>query len=81
MIDWIKTVRGRRVRQKAAASPEYVAILHAARALGHPVKWCDERADSFLLDQQGRGTVVDAELGARPRNAKLRDSDQHVVTK
>jgi CO/xanthine dehydrogenase Mo-binding subunit len=62
MIDWIKTVRGRRVRQKAAAYPEYVAILHAARALGRPVKWCDERADSFLLDQQGRGTVVDAEL-------------------
>jgi aerobic carbon-monoxide dehydrogenase large subunit len=57
MIDWIKTVRGRRVRQKAAAYPEYVAILHAARALGRPVKWCDERADSFLLDQQGRGTV------------------------
>jgi Molybdopterin-binding domain of aldehyde dehydrogenase len=50
------------VRQKAAAYPEYVAILHAARALGRPVKWCDERADSFLLDQQGRGTVVDAEL-------------------
>jgi hypothetical protein len=62
MIDWIKIVRGRRVRQKAAASPQYVAILHAARALGRPVKWCDERADSFLLDQQGRGTVVDAEL-------------------
>jgi hypothetical protein len=59
MIDWIKTVRGRRVRQKAAAYPEYVAILHAARALGRP---CDERADSFLLDQQGRGTIVDAEL-------------------
>jgi Molybdopterin-binding domain of aldehyde dehydrogenase len=62
MIDWIKIVRRRRVRQKAAAYPEYVAILHVARALGRPVKWCDERADSFLLDQQGRGTVVDAEL-------------------
>jgi CO/xanthine dehydrogenase Mo-binding subunit len=57
MIDWIKTARGRRVRQKAAAYPEYVALLQAARALGRPVKWCDERADSFLLDQQGRGTV------------------------
>jgi hypothetical protein len=30
MIDWIKTVRGRRVRQKAAAYPEYVALLRAA---------------------------------------------------
>jgi carbon-monoxide dehydrogenase large subunit len=47
---------------KAAAYPEYLAILHAARALGRPVKWCDERADSFLSDQQGRGTIVDAEL-------------------
>ena len=47
---------------KAAAYPEYVAILHAARALGRPVKWCDERSDSFLSDQQGRGTIVEAEL-------------------
>jgi aerobic carbon-monoxide dehydrogenase large subunit len=47
---------------KAAAYPEYVAILHAARALGRPVKWCDDRSDSFLSDQQGRGTIVEAEL-------------------
>ena len=47
---------------KAAAYPEYVAILHAARALGRPVKWCDERSDSFLSDQQGRGTIVEGEL-------------------
>jgi carbon-monoxide dehydrogenase large subunit len=47
---------------KSAAYPEYVAILHAARALGRPVKWCDARSGSFLSDQHGRGTVVDAEL-------------------
>jgi carbon-monoxide dehydrogenase large subunit len=47
---------------KAAAYPEYVGILHAARALGRPVKWCDERAGSFLSDQQGRGTIADGEL-------------------
>ena len=47
---------------KAAAYPEYVAILHAARALGRPVKWCDERSDGFLSDQQGRGTIVEGEL-------------------
>ncbi|WP_374449162.1 xanthine dehydrogenase family protein molybdopterin-binding subunit, partial [Stella sp.] len=28
---------------KAAAYPEYVAILHAAKELGMPVKWTDER--------------------------------------
>jgi carbon-monoxide dehydrogenase large subunit len=47
---------------KAAAYPEYVLILHAARALGRPIKWCDERSDSFLSDQQGRATIVDGEL-------------------
>jgi aerobic carbon-monoxide dehydrogenase large subunit len=47
---------------KAAAYPEYVGILHAARALGRPVKWCDERSGSFLSDQHGRGTVVEGEL-------------------
>jgi carbon-monoxide dehydrogenase large subunit len=47
---------------KAAAYPEYVGILHAAQALGRPVKWCDERAGSFLSDQQGRGTIVEGEL-------------------
>jgi carbon-monoxide dehydrogenase large subunit len=47
---------------KSAAYPEYVGILHAARALGRPVKWCDPRSGSFLSDQHGRGTVVEAEL-------------------
>jgi carbon-monoxide dehydrogenase large subunit len=62
MIDWIKTVRVAVFGRRARFYPEYVAILHAARALGRLVKWCDERTDSFLLDQQGRGTAVDAEL-------------------
>jgi carbon-monoxide dehydrogenase large subunit len=47
---------------KAAAYPEYVGILHAAQALGRPVKWCDERSGSFVSDQQGRGTIVEGEL-------------------
>jgi aerobic carbon-monoxide dehydrogenase large subunit len=47
---------------KSAAYPEYVGILHAARLLGRPVKWCDLRSGSFLSDQQGRATVVEAEL-------------------
>jgi carbon-monoxide dehydrogenase large subunit len=34
--------------------PEYVCALHAAKALGRPVKWTDERSDSFLSDSQGR---------------------------
>ena len=30
--------------------PEYACILHAAKALGRPVKWTDERSTSFLSD-------------------------------
>src|SRR6476659_4430989 len=29
---------------KSAPFPEYVCVLHAARALGRPVKWTDERS-------------------------------------
>ena len=47
---------------KAGVYPEYVCILHAARALGRPVKWTDERSESFLSDNHGRGHDIDAEL-------------------
>jgi carbon-monoxide dehydrogenase large subunit len=42
--------------------PEYVCILHAAKALGRPVKWTDERSTSFLTDSHGRGQLIHAEL-------------------
>lgn len=42
--------------------PEYICILHAARALGLPVKWTDERSTSFLSDSQGRAQQIHAEL-------------------
>ncbi|WP_119422428.1 xanthine dehydrogenase family protein molybdopterin-binding subunit [Desertibaculum subflavum] len=41
---------------KGASFPEYPPLLHAARALGRPVKWVDERSESFLSDHHGRGT-------------------------
>lgn len=47
---------------KAAAYPEYVCLFHAARVLGRPVKWTDERSGSFLSDQHGRDHEVTAEL-------------------
>jgi carbon-monoxide dehydrogenase large subunit len=47
---------------KAAPYPEYVAILHAARELGMPVKWTDERSGSFLSDHHGRDHVAHCEL-------------------
>ncbi len=39
---------------KASCYPEYVALLHAARALARPVTWTDDRSDSFLSDSHGR---------------------------
>src|SRR5204862_272758 len=42
--------------------PEYVCILHAARMLGRPVKWTDERSTSFLSDSHGRGQLIHGEL-------------------
>lgn len=47
---------------KIAPFPEYVAVLHAARALGRPVRWTDARSDSFMADYHGRGLEVDAAL-------------------
>jgi len=47
---------------KASVYPEYPCLLHAARVLGRPVKWTDERSESFLSDSHGRGHEVDAAL-------------------
>ncbi len=47
---------------KAPVYPEYVGILHAARELGRPVRWNDERSQSFLSDQHGRDAIFDAAL-------------------
>ncbi len=47
---------------KGIIYPEYVCLAHAARALGRPVKWTDERSGSFVSDQHGRDAEVSAEL-------------------
>jgi carbon-monoxide dehydrogenase large subunit len=47
---------------KAAVFPEYICVLHAARALGRPVKWTDERSGSFVSDSHGRNHDVAGEL-------------------
>jgi carbon-monoxide dehydrogenase large subunit len=47
---------------KAAVFPEYICMLHAARALGRPVKWTDERSGSFVSDSHGRNHDVTSEL-------------------
>ncbi len=47
---------------KFSAYPEYLCLLHAAQRLGRPVKWTDERSESFLSDSHGRDHEMDAEL-------------------
>jgi carbon-monoxide dehydrogenase large subunit len=47
---------------KAAVFPEYICVLHAARALNRPVKWTDDRSGSFFSDSHGRDHDVTAEL-------------------
>jgi carbon-monoxide dehydrogenase large subunit len=47
---------------KNVSYPEYVCILHAAKALGRPVKWTDERSTSFLSDSHGRAQKIHCEL-------------------
>ncbi|MGC2856875.1 xanthine dehydrogenase family protein molybdopterin-binding subunit [Novispirillum sp. DQ9] len=41
--------------------PEHVLVLFAARALGRPVKWIGDRAESFLGDTHGRDHISHAE--------------------
>ena len=48
---------------KAQMHVEPVSVLHAARDLGRPVHWMEDRSGSFLSDMQGRGYSVNAELG------------------
>jgi carbon-monoxide dehydrogenase large subunit len=47
---------------KGAVFPEYICVLHAARALGRPVKWTDDRSGSFVSDSHGRNHDVVGEL-------------------
>jgi aerobic carbon-monoxide dehydrogenase large subunit len=47
---------------KSSAYPEYICLLHAARSLRQPVKWTDERSESFMSDSHGRDHEMIAEL-------------------
>ena len=41
---------------------ETISVLHACRAIGRPVRWVAERAESFLSDLHGRDHLTRAEL-------------------
>ena len=42
--------------------PEQICALHAAKALGRPVKWLEDRTQSFLSDCHGRANRYDVAL-------------------
>src|SRR5438132_2666672 len=47
---------------KQPTYPEHYCLMHAARELGRPVKWTDERSGSFISDTHGRDARMLAEL-------------------
>ena len=47
---------------KSQVYPEYGPLLLASQLLGRPVKWTDERSESFLSDHHGRDHQRVAEL-------------------
>ena len=47
---------------KQPTYPEHFCLMHAARELGRPVKWTDERSGSFVSDTHGRDAQMTAEL-------------------
>lgn len=49
---------------KSQTYPEYVVVAHLARMLGRPVRWIEERRESFLSGAQGRGQNQRLRLGA-----------------
>src|SRR3954454_18373089 len=56
---------------KAAAYPEYVPLLHAAKELGRPVKWTADRFESFVSDHHGRDHEFVGELALDARGKFL----------
>src|SRR5262249_9984353 len=47
---------------KAFLYPEYVLALWAARRLGRPVRWIEDRGEAFLSDVHGRDNLTRAEI-------------------
>jgi aerobic carbon-monoxide dehydrogenase large subunit len=47
---------------KGPLYPDQVAVIFAALTLGRPVKWIEERGESFLATTHGRDQVADLEM-------------------
>jgi carbon-monoxide dehydrogenase large subunit len=47
---------------RSQAYPEYIALMHAAKSLGTPVKWVGSRFETIVSDHHGRGIELNGEL-------------------
>ena len=47
---------------RSQAYPEYIALMHAAKALGRPVKWAGSRFETIVGDHHGRAIDLSGEL-------------------
>ncbi len=47
---------------KGGCYPEYALSLWASEVTGRPVRWTSERSEGLMSDEQGRGSVINAEL-------------------
>ncbi len=48
---------------KSGVQPEYALVAWAARRLGRPVRWVEDRTEAFLTDEQAREMRITVELG------------------
>lgn len=48
---------------KVGLGPEHACVIAAARRLGRPVRWVQDRSESFLAMPQGRGQLQWVEMG------------------
>jgi carbon-monoxide dehydrogenase large subunit len=60
--------------------PEQAAILWAARRTGRPVKWTNDRSESFLADYAGRDLVTTARLALTADGRILAYQVDHLGT-
>jgi carbon-monoxide dehydrogenase large subunit len=51
--------------------PEYIPMLHAARALKKPIHWVSTRSEAFVTDNQGRDSFWTVELALSKRGKFL----------
>ncbi len=56
---------------KGGCYSEYVAMLHAAKALNKPLHWVSTRAEAFVTDSHGRDSFYVAELALNKRGRFL----------